>query len=264
MEKEIFYSPEQNEQLVTAYTIDCRRHSERDRENINPLTENGEKKAKAVTLLKPPYNPGDCYVSEVIRTDDTAQKMQETIWQEGDEVLGLGKGRIIQSRHLGADDFWGGDEGRFLNQYREIMREKGKAAAEQWYLDFKDKKPFEETISPQEAAAHYSVVILGLVDQLNNSQQKARVSKIPKTIVSHDVMMHPFLYYSIGENVETDKDALGDSFIEKIGGPIKETEGFSLNLEKVDNEVKATLILRDKEYDIDLSKLRKLVGRYER
>jgi len=265
MDTEHKYFPESHERIINQYIIDCRRHAKKvdelegDDDNRG-LNEVGMAQAGGITYLKPPYNSGDCFTSEIVRTKQTAEMMQVGRWQKGSEIMGLPIPKIITSKRLGSNEFWGKSKGEFLEKYRQLGGSKG----EQWYLDFKDKKPFDEIISPEEAGASYASIILGLVNDLETTKKLNKASNISKTLISHDLMMHPFLYYTIGDQIENDDSLTGNDFMEKIGGPIKSSEGFIIRLEKNEENIIATLSLRGKEYSLNLDKLHELVDKYKK
>lgn len=265
MNKELQPKFKIKEQIVTRYIIDCRRHGEKEKgekEGKKPvLSEKGEEQGRFVTALKPPYATGDIYVSKIHRTRQTAEAMQETEWEKGKEVLGLGKNKIFETARLGDETFW--KSKKFRDSYFKIKKEKGVNAANQWYLDFKEQKPFGEAISPEEAAASYADVILGLADNLALGKEKNKIGKLPKTIISHDLVMEPFLYFTIGKQLEKDRDLKGKGFIEKSGGALEPISGLEIELEKKDNEVKASLSFRGNKYGLDINKMKKLVKKYE-
>lgn len=259
-------SSKEKEQIVTCYIIDCRRHGEKEKgeeKGVSPaLAEKGKEQARMITKYKPPYATGDVYVSEIERTTETGRAMQETEWKKGKEVLGLGEGKIIKTERLGADRFWYSNK-EFIDTFFKIKQEKGVSAAFQWYLDFKDKKPYGEIISPEESAASYTSIILDLVKKLEMGEEKSKTGKLPKTIISHDFPMQFFLYFIAGEQIEKDLvNEEGKNFMEKMGGVIEPAEGFTIELKKGDREVKGTIFFRGKKYDLDIERMSKLAEKY--
>ncbi|MBI2129528.1 histidine phosphatase family protein [Candidatus Woesearchaeota archaeon] len=265
MNKELRPKFKAKEQIVTRYVVDCRRHGEKEegeeKDKKPRLSVNGEAQGRFVTALKPPYTPGDVYISKIPRTRQTAEAMQETEWEKGKEVLGIGAGKIFETERLGDETFW--KSKKFRDSYFKIKEEKGVNAANQWYLNFKKQKPFGEAISPEEAAASYASVILGLADELASGKEKNKIGQLPKTIISHDLVMEPFLYFTIGKQVEKDRDLKGEGFIEKSGGTLEPISGLEIELEKKENKIKALLSFRSKKYELDLNKMKKLVKKYE-
>jgi broad specificity phosphatase PhoE len=257
--------PETKEQFVQSYIIDCRRHGEKEEgEEVGKkplLSKKGKKQARAISTLKPPYLTGDTYVSQVPRTRQTAEGMKETEWQAAREIIGQKDNRIVETKRLGDYEFWENPE--FMKNFFRVKTESSPAAAHQWYLDFKDNKPYGEVISPEEAAASYGSVIVDLTDELEGDNIKNKSGKIPKTIISHDLVMEPFLYYAIGDQIENDKSLPEGSFIDKIGGPTENISGFTVRLDREGGVTKVTITLNGKDYAIDLDKLKALINKYK-
>jgi hypothetical protein len=257
---------ESKEQVVTKYVIDCRRHGEKElgeKEGKQPgLTEKGKLQGRMISKFKGPfYNTGDIYVSNIGRTEQTGQAMQETQSPAHKEALNLPASQVFTREELGDEKFWESQE--FRAGYFKIKEAKGTDAAAQWYLDFKDKSPYG-AISPEKAAANYSGVIMELVNKLKQGQEKNVAGALPKTIISHDLLMEPFLYYAIGDQVMSDKSLKGKTFMEKIGGAMEVVHGFSLEVEKVGQEIVALLSFRGHKYPLDLDKLQQLIAKYEK
>jgi len=187
--------------------------------------------------------------------------MQETQWPKAKEVLKLPEGQIIAREELGDEKFW--ENNKFREKYFQMKEAKGVNAAAEWYLDFKDKSPYG-ALAPAEAAAGYSSVILELVNKLDKGKEKSKTGVLPKTIISHDLIMEPFLFYAIGEQVMANQSSPGKTFMEKIGGAIDVVHGFQIEIEKGGKEITALLSFRGHKYSIDLENLQKLTVRYEK
>jgi len=246
-------NPESQEKALITYVIDCRRHAKnQDVKEISDfessLTEKGIEKSEDLAISRPSVSTGDSYVSEFPRTRQTVESIRQGEWGMPEDAE---PEKINETARLRGKDIYSNHE--FRKKYFTVAHEKGHASAAQWFLNHKDQRPEDAPISPKEMAAGYASVINDLVLELKGKEPAQKTEIIPKTIVSHDLNMEAFLFYTIGEQSE--------NFMEQIG-QISKLDGFKIILDKKGNEIIGKLKFKDILYVLDLDKLQELANKY--
>lgn len=255
---------ESHEMPTLSFDVHCLRHSENQDIKNNAsdfessLTEKGEKKAEILTTFKPPYTTGDAYVSELPRTKQTVENMRKGEWSYAKEKLGTESAEIIETARLRSRGFY--DDDNFRKEYFSLVQEKGHSFAAQWFLDHKDQKPEGAPLSPEEMAAGYASVINDLISELKEETIN-KTKRVPKTVVSHDLNMEAFLFFTIGEQIMANGNLPGNTFMEKIG-QVSELDGFQVVLDRKGDTVSGRINYKGTNYTLELDKLRELAAKY--
>lgn len=147
----------------------------------------------------------------------------------------------------------------FVRKFREQER-KGHDTAVEWYLNYGDRKPDTETVSPHEIAESFAYLLtkyLRMTDKLYSG------SNIDLVNGTHQGLPEALLKEILKRKID-DKEIIGFEKLEDIGGALRFTEGVEFVIE-ADGEgsKRLTVNFRGQEYDIDMIKLEELAKSYE-
>ncbi len=204
-----------------------------------------EEIGKSLKVAKAGIKP---YFSEFKRAEDFAKATTEATKTK--------KKFVARQRFgLGKKEYWPPE---LMKKVKTVITEKGEEAGFQYYLDFGDKKPTPDSLSPKEVAAKFAKQVLTHVKMTDRYYNGSEVDLINGT---HGFAIEPFLKEAISDQVEKNPVNLrGKTFLEKMGGKFKTAENFEV-LTKIDEKGEKTikLLLRDKEYDLNPEKLENLI-----
>ncbi len=126
-----------------------------------------------------------------------------------------------------------------------------------YYLNFKDERPDEETYSPVETAA---TVAQRLDTAIRKADRLHSGSKIDSVFISHDYVVAAFLKEIMIRETEDGEKIRGFISLDEMGGPIKFLEGLEI-ITKTDNDGKKSidLLFRGQKYELDIKRFKELL-----
>lgn len=225
------------------------RHGEKDKDT-GELTERGKEEAIEFgkNLRKTKLTKG--YSSPLERAVQTVEQIVGATPLPSDKKR---KTRIRQE--IGMPPF----SAQATQHYRDLEAEQfGKGA--EWWLNFGENRPDEETWSSRETAESFAYALRRYIKMPDKLYAGSEVDIINGT---HQALPEALLKEVLIREQGSEK-IVGFEKLEEIGGALKLTEGmeFEINVDAVGQKT-IKLHLRGREYDIDLEKLNKLAESYE-
>jgi len=200
------------------------------------------------------------------RTQDMAREMSENLVQK--EVVNLDTGEPIKGEKYQSrvrNEFsWmvKGKTGQFMEKdWFELAKEYPEKPLEV-YLNFGEKRPDPDTLSPKEMASRVAKV---LFDQIRMIGRLKPGSKVNLADASHTPVLDIFVLIAFKDQIEQDPiNPEGKTLVEKMGGMFKTADGFEVKA-KTDSEgnLSAKVFFRGKKYNIDLNDFEKLANFYK-